>query len=820
MGIPIKRVAILGAGVMGQGIAAHLANAGIPSYLFDIAPAELSQQEQDKGLSVDDRTVRNRLAMAGMASIDKSKPPLLYTKALARLITPCNYEDDAEKLGECDWIVEVVVERLDIKRKVFEMVEQHRRPGSVVSSNTSGLSVADMAEGRSDDFRRHFMVTHFFNPVRYMRLLEMVPCDDTDPDLFQAMADFGEHVLGKGIVYGKDTPNFVGNRIGTFGMTSVFHWMGEFGMGITETDKVFGPATGRPKSAVFRTADVVGLDTMAHVLTTVAESCPDDPWRERFQIPPPMQQLIDGGALGEKTGAGFYKKARDESGARRIDVLNLETLEYEEQPKVRFDSIGATRNLESAADKVREMVWFDDDAGRFAWKVTGETCLYSAELLGEIADDVVNIDRALRWGFNYESGPFETWDAIGLERSVKRMREEGMNVPQVVDTLVAKGEGSWYVRRDGLTYYWDVEKEDYLPVPVTDRQISLQTLADQGKVIDRNEGATLYDLGDRIGLLEFHTKMNSIDAQIIEMINNACDRVNNGELDGLVVGNEAANFSVGANIGLVGMLIMADMWDELEQAIRGGQDANMKMKYCAGPVVVAPRGMALGGGCEIVMHGDAVRASAETYLGLVELGVGGIPAFGGCKEMAFRFYGSAPASRETQPVSPDGAHLPHGRDRHGRRQRRGEPLPRVSAPDGQSDTQSRQRPGRRQSRCAGHAGYGLPASAAHHRSGAGPGWHCDAEGGSPHHARRRLHQRVRRVPGSQTGICHLRWRCAGKNRTDGTGFPGPGAGYLPGAVPRGEDRCQNPAHVVHRQAVAELGPTPHLLHRLNKGAHA
>jgi len=644
MGFPIKRAAVLGAGVMGQGIAAHLANAGIPSYLFDVTPVERTEDEQERGLTLDDRAVRNRYAIAGLASIDKSKPALLYSKDLARLITPCNYEDDAKKLAECDWIVEVVVERLDIKRKIFEMVEEHRRPGSVVSSNTSGLSVADMAEARSEDFRRHFMVTHFFNPVRYMRLLEMVPCDDTDPDLFRAMAEFGEHVLGKGIVYAKDTPNFVGNRIGTFGMTSVFHWMAEFGMGITETDKIFGPAMGRPKSAVFRTADVVGLDTLAHVLTTVAESCPDDPWHERFLVPAVIQQLIDNGALGEKTGAGFYKKMRDASGGRQIAALNFETLDYEEQPKVRFDAIGATRNLEAANDKIREMVWFEDEAGSFAWKVTAETCLYSAELLGEIADDIFNIDRALRWGFNYESGPFETWDAIGLQQSVERMKEEGMAVPQVVDTLVAKGEGSWYVRRDGLTYYWDVDQEDYLPVPVADRQISLFTLADQGKVLDRNEGATLYDLGDRVGLIEFHTKMNSIDNQIIEMISSACDRVNNGELDGLVVGNEAPNFSVGANIGLVGMLIMADMWEELEQVIRSGQEAFMKMKYCAGPVVVAPRGMALGGGCEVVMHGDAVRAAAETYLGQVELGVGVIPAGGGCKEMAFRFYGSAPAT--------------------------------------------------------------------------------------------------------------------------------------------------------------------------------
>ncbi len=649
MSIRIKRVAVLGAGVMGQGIAAHLANAGIPSYLFDIAPSELSDTERNAGLGLDDRKVRNRYSDAGIASMLKARPALLYRKELGALVTACNYTDDAAKLAECDWIVEVVVERLDIKRKVFEMVEEHRRPGTVISSNTSGLSVADMAEGRSEDFRRHFMVTHFFNPVRYMRLLEMVPCVDTNPEVFAQMAEFGSKVLGKGVVYAKDTPNFIGNRVGTFGMTSVFHWIGEMGMGVTQADKIFGPAMGRPKSAVFRTADVVGLDTMAHVLTTVAESCPDDPWHERFTLPDVLRSLVDKGALGEKTGAGFYKKTRDESGASQILALDLKSLEYVEQPKVRFDSIGATRELESAADKVREMVWFDDDAGRFAWKVTAETCLYSAQLLGEIADDVVNIDRALRWGFNYDLGPFQTWDAIGVERSVERMRAEGMDVPAVVEVMLAKGEGTWYLRRDGETWFWDVEREEYVKLD-TDH-ISIASLRDAGKIIDQNDGATLYDMGDGVGLLEFHTKMNAIDALIIEMVDKACDRVNRGELVGLVVGSEAPNFSVGANIGLVGMLAMSDMWDELTQAVAGIQNAFMKMKYCEGPVVLAPRGMALGGGCEAVMHSASVRAAAETYLGLVEVGVGLIPAGGGCKELAMRFYGSVPKGVKPNPFT-------------------------------------------------------------------------------------------------------------------------------------------------------------------------
>jgi len=641
MTIRIKRVAVLGAGVMGQGIAAHLANAGIPSYLFDVAPRELTPQEEAAGLTLEDHKVRNRISEAGVASMKKAKPALLYRADLASLVTPCNYDDDAEKLGECDWIVEVVVERLDIKQHVFAMVDEHRKPGSVVSSNTSGLSAEAMAEGRSDDFRSHFMVTHFFNPVRYMRLLEVVPIADTDPDVFAAMADFGEHVLGKGIVYCKDTPNFVANRIGTFGMASVFHWMGEFGIGVAETDALFGTAMGRAKSAIFRTADVVGLDTMAHVLNTIAEGCPDDPWRERFVPPDVIQKLVADGRLGSKTGAGFYKKVRGEKGSK-ILALDLETLEYVDSGKPRLAAVGAARKKETAAEKVSEIVWFDDDYGRFAWKVTAETAIYSLERLGEIADDIVNIDRGMRWGFGYELGPFETWDAIGVARSVERMRSEGMDVPSAVDRLLEVGEGTWYVKRDGVMYYWDVPTETYLPVPVSEGTISLQYLADTGKVLAENPGATLYDMGDGVGCVAFHTKMNAIDGTIVEMINTAVDMVEAGDLVGLVIGNEETNFSVGANIGLVGMLAMSKEWDQIDAMSKGLQDALMRMKYCDGPVVVAPRGMALGGGCEIVMHGDTVRAAAESYLGLVEVGVGLIPAGGGTKEMAFRFYGSIP----------------------------------------------------------------------------------------------------------------------------------------------------------------------------------
>jgi 3-hydroxyacyl-CoA dehydrogenase len=641
MGIRIKRAAVLGAGVMGQGIAAHLANAGIPSYLFDVAPRELTDAEAEAGMTLEDRSVRNRISEAGIAAMKKAKPALLYRPDLASLVTPCNYEDDLDKLAECDWIVEVVVERMDIKQRVFAMVDEYRRPGSVVSSNTSGLSAAEMAWGRSDDFRSHFMVTHFFNPVRYMRLLEMVPIADTDPEVFAAMADFGENELGKGVVYCRDTPNFIANRIGTFGMASVFHWMQEFGVGVAEVDVVFGPAMGRPKSAVFRTADIVGLDTMAHVLATIGEGCPDDPWRDRFTVPDAMQALIDDGRLGAKSGAGFYKKVRSEQGSTILS-LDLDTLDYVDAGKVRLPSVGAARKIEAPGDKIATMLAFDDEHGRFAWKVTAETAIYALELLGEIADDIVNVDRALRWGFNYELGPFETWDAIGVAASVERMRAEGMTVPTAVDRLIEIGEGSWYVSRDGARYYWDVASETYLPVPMSDGVIFLSTLAEEGNVLAENVGATLYDMGDGVGCVAFHTKMNAIDNTILEMIATGCDMVDAGDLVGLVVGNEATNFSVGANVGLIGMLAMSQDWDQISEAVRAIQETFMRMKYCDGPVVVAPRGMALGGGCEAVMHGDSVRAAAESYIGLVELGVGLIPAGGGCKEMAFRYYGSIP----------------------------------------------------------------------------------------------------------------------------------------------------------------------------------
>jgi len=478
--------------------------------------------------------------------------------------------------------------------------------------------------------------------VRYLRLLELVPCDDTDPAVYEFMADFGENVLGKGIVHAKDTPNFVANRIGVFGIMSTLHWQKELGLGTTLIDKVFGPAMGRAESAVFRTADIVGVDTLAHVIQTVYDGCADDPWRERFQVPGFMKQMVEQGLTGQKVKAGFYKKTKDDQGKTAILALNLETFEYEPQPKVRLSSIGMARDHEDVAGKVAAMVWAKDEGGQIAWKVSAETCLYAAQLLGEIADDVVNIDRGIRWGFNYEGGPFEGWDAMGVAKSVERMEAEGMEVPAVVKTMLEKSEGSWYVKKNGIQHYWDVVDEAYKPVPIAERLIFLPSLYEREKVIDKNMSASLLDMGDGVGCLEFHAKMNAIDQDIIALIHKSVDMVNDGELVGLVVGNEAPNFCVGANVAGVMMAAMMKQFDQIEKLIDELQQGLMKMKYCRGPVVTAPRGMALGGGAEIMMHGAKVRACAETYIGQVELGVGFIPAGGGCKELAFRYYGSVP----------------------------------------------------------------------------------------------------------------------------------------------------------------------------------
>lgn len=637
---PIRKVAVLGAGVMGQGIAAHLANAGIPSVLFDIVPRDLVPGGN-----------RSRLAVDGIANATKLKPAAFYRADDAALITPANYDDHPHLLAECDLIIEVVVELLNIKHRVFEWVAKHRKPGSIVASNTSGLSLADMAGPMPEEMRKNFLIMHFFNPVRYMRLLELVVGAETDAGVVATVADFGERVLGKGIVYGKDTPNFVANRIGTFGILSVFKHMDTFGLGVEAIDAIFGPAMGRPSSAVFRTGDLVGLDTLGHVVKNVYDTAVHDEQREMFQIPGWLDAMIKEGALGEKSGKGFFMKSNDATGKRVILARDLKTGQYGGPTKVRFESLGKARNFDGAAEKIQVILQGSDAASQIAWAVTADTLIYAANRIPEIADDLVNIDRAMRWGFAWELGPFETWDAIGVPATVEKWKAEGRAIPAWVEAMLATGRTSFYGRgKDGRPDYWDVATASVKPLPGSARWLSLADVRATGGTIAENGGAHLYNLGDGVLGLEFHTKMNAIDQDIIEMYETALDHLDAGRYEALVVGNQGGTaFCAGANLLMVGMAAMQGEWEQLEAMIKRLQDVLQRARYSSRPVVTAPRGLTLGGGCEIAMQSSATQAGAELYMGLVEVGMGLIPAGGGCKEMLSRVLGDIPEGVEYDP---------------------------------------------------------------------------------------------------------------------------------------------------------------------------
>jgi 3-hydroxyacyl-CoA dehydrogenase len=637
MAFRIRRVAVLGAGVMGSGIAAHLANAGIQSLLFDIVPK--------------DATDRVIAAKTGIANAVKAKPAALFRADGASLITPCNFEDHAERLAECDWIVEVVTERIEIKRKVYELVAKHRRPGTIVSSNTSGIPLRDMAEGMPEEMRRHFLITHFFNPVRYMRLLEIVRGADTEPWVVDTMAAFGERALGKGIVYAKDTPNFVANRVGTFGMASVFKNMVALGLGVDAVDAVFGKPMGRPKSAVFRTADVVGLDTLVHVFNGTYANAPHDEQREAFQVPEFLKKLVAAGAIGEKSGAGFYKKSKGASGKTEILTLNLETGEYGPQQKIKFDCIGKAKNADGAAASLKAMVGGSDPGSQLAWKCTAETLIYAANRIPEIADDVVNIDNAMKWGFGWDLGPFESWDALGVAASVARMQADGLAVPAWVEAMLAAGRTSFYARdASGTTTYWDVASGAVKAVPRSTGHLLIADLKAAEKAVDRSVSADLIDIGDGVLLLEFHSKMNALDDMIFAKYAKALDLLDEGKFDALVVGNQAGNaFCAGANIMMILMGAMQQAWGQVEAQVKQMQDLLMRAKYSKKPVVTAPYGLTLGGGVEVAMHSSATRAAGELYMGLVEVGVGLIPAGGGCKELLVRYLGDIPQDIDYDP---------------------------------------------------------------------------------------------------------------------------------------------------------------------------
>lgn len=616
----IRRAAVLGSGVMGSGIAAHLANIGIPVLLLDIVPPKMGSDDEAKGLTYEDPRFRNKFAATALEKLVKQKPAPLTTKRNLSLITPGNFEDDLERLQEVDWIIEVVVENLEIKQNLYERIEKVRKPGTIISSNTSGISIEAMAEGRSEDFQKHFLGTHFFNPPRYLKLLEIIPTEKTDPAVVEFMTKFGEDRLGKGVVIAKDTPNFIGNRIGTYGLQVTLHEMLERGYSIGEIDSVTGTLIGRPKSATFRTLDVVGLDTYMHVAKNVYDQTEGEE-QKTFELPDVVKKMIDNGWIGAKAKQGFYvKKDRD------ILELNLDTFEYEPTKKLKAPSMEMAKQQKGLANKVKTLIYAKDRAGEILWNTLAPTMIYSGRLVGEIADDIVAIDNAMKWGFGWTQGPFEIWDAIGVRKSVELMKEEGKEIPSFVQSLLDKGYETFYKEEDGDLYYFD--GTDYQTVRVNEKVIDLKRYKKKHGVIKKNSGASLIDLGDGVALLEFHSQSNAIGLDIIQMINFAIDEVEKN-YKGLVIGNQGKNFCVGANLGMILMEAQDDNIFELDFVIRSFQNAMMKIKYSRKPVVAAPFQMTLGGGAEVCLPAAHIQASMETYMGLVEVGVGLIPGGGG-----------------------------------------------------------------------------------------------------------------------------------------------------------------------------------------------
>ena len=634
----IEKVAVLGAGVMGAGIAAHLANAGTPCLLLDIVPPNLSDEERK------DKKKRDGFAAGGLEKALKAKPAAFYDKSYAKLIEVGNFEDDFERIGECDWIVEVVVERLDIKRIVFEKVAKYRKPGAIVTSNTSGLPIADMTEGFDEEFKQHFMVTHFFNPVRYMKLLELVPGPETLPEIVEMFAYFGENVLGKGIVYGKDTPNFIGNRIGIHGIMAAVDEMQKQDLTLEEVDAVLGTPMGRPGSAAFRTADLVGLDTFIHVSQNTYDNCPDDEERDVFKPPKWTLDMIEKGQLGNKTKGGFYKRDKVD-GKKVFYQIDWKTGEYVLTERPKFKSVKKAKGIDDIGKRIKSVLDADDKVAKYAWTVAARSLIYSANRLGEIADDVVNIDNAMKWGFNWDLGPFEVWDAIGVPESVARMEADGYEIPKVVKTLLQTPYKSWYIDVYGAKYFFDIKTKRYVPVPKADTAIKIKSLKDSDNVIFKNAGMSLIDMGDDVAMIEFTSKMNSIDTDIIEGMEKSLEIVKDN-YKGIVIGNEGTHFSVGANLMLIWMSATQKQWAPIEDMVKRFQYVNKALRYSPFPVVAAPHGMALGGGCEVCLPCDVIVANAELYMGLVEVGVGVIPGGGGTKEMVMRVLAGVPKSIE------------------------------------------------------------------------------------------------------------------------------------------------------------------------------
>ncbi|MDL5512788.1 3-hydroxyacyl-CoA dehydrogenase/enoyl-CoA hydratase family protein [Arenibacter sp. M-2] len=625
----IKKVAVIGSGIMGSGIACHFANIGVEVLLLDIIPRELNDKEKAKGLTLEDKVVRNRLVNDSLAAALKSKPSPIYHQKFAQRISTGNLEDDISKVGQVDWIIEVVVERLDIKKIVFEKLDKHRKPGTLITSNTSGIPIKYMSEGRSEDFQKHFCGTHFFNPARYLKLFEIIPGPKTSPEVLDFLNGYGEQFLGKTSVIAKDTPAFIGNRIGTFSIMSLFHAVKEMDLTVEEIDKLSGPVIGRPKSATFRTVDVVGLDTLVHVANGVAENCKEDERREQFILPDFIGKMMENKWFGSKTGQGFYKKE-----GREILALDLNTMEYRPSKKASFATLELTKSIENVIDRFKVLVTGKDKAGAFYRKSFSSLFEYASNRIPEITGELYKIDDAMKAGFAWGHGPFQIWDAIGVEKGIEMMKAEGFQPAAWVTEMISTGNKSFYTINDGASYYYDIPKKAMEKIPGQDSFIILDNIRKSNEVW-KNSGVVVEDLGDGILNVEFQSKMNTIGGDVLAGLNKAIDLAEK-DFQGLVVGNQAPNFSVGANIGMIFMMAVEQEYDELNMAIKMFQDTMMRMRYSSIPTISAPHGMTLGGGCELSLHADKVVAAAETYMGLVEFGVGVIPGGGGSKEMTLR----------------------------------------------------------------------------------------------------------------------------------------------------------------------------------------
>ncbi|PTX22828.1 3-hydroxyacyl-CoA dehydrogenase [Pontibacter mucosus] len=630
----IKKVAVLGSGVMGSRIACHFANIGVQVLLLDIVPKELTPDEEKKGLTLESKQVRNRIVNSSLDAALKSNPSPIYRKADARLIQTGNFEDNMKDIATADWTIEVVVENLKIKKLVYDQVEQHRNPGTLITSNTSGIPIHLMLEGRSDDFRKHFCGTHFFNPPRYLKLLEIIPTPETDPAVVDFLMHYGDLYLGKTTVLAKDTPAFIANRVGIYAIMQGLQVMNKLGLNVDEVDRISGPIIGRPKSATFRTLDVVGLDTLANVANGLYQTGENDESRELFRLPDYLQKMVENKWLGDKTGQGFYKKTKDASGKTEILTLDLNTLEYGPKQKAKFQSLEVLKPIEDLKKRIKAFSGQSDKAAQFFNESLYGLFQYVSNRIPEISDELYRIDDAMRAGFGWELGPFEYWDAIGAREGVQRMLENGYQPARWVEEMLERGKESFYIVENGQRRYYDIQSKEYKAIPGAENFIILNNLR-ENKVIWKNTGATITDLGDGILNVEFHTKMNTMGGDVIMALNKGIELAEK-DFRGMVVGNQGANFSAGANVGLIYMYAIDQDYDELNMIIRQFQNTMMRMRYSAIPVVGAPHGLTLGGGCELNLHVDHIQAAAETYMGLVEFGVGLIPGGGGTKEMTLR----------------------------------------------------------------------------------------------------------------------------------------------------------------------------------------